>query len=126
MKQKIITVKQIETIEKLAESIFGNIKSSGFESFSRWLVENFGYFDHLTISSSTASKVIEKLKEQRGANSSAKPSTPAGFWDSVVRVMAKVYLKGFYEGRVAKEQNAPSLDELERMIKEEFLGAESA
>ena len=125
MKQKLITVKQIETIEKLAEPIFGNIKSSGFKSFSRWLVENFGYFDHLNTSSATASKIIQKLKETRGSNSSAKPSVPAGFWDGVVRVMAKVYLKGFYEGRVAKE-SAPSLDELERVIKEEFLSSKSA
>ena len=118
MKQKLITDKQIETIERLAEPIFGNIRLSGFEKFSRWLAENFEIFSYLDIDKKTAGAIIEKLISLN-KNKPSDGANLASFWSSVVRVMAKVYLKGFYDGR--KSDKPLSLDELERVIRDELV-----
>ena len=103
------TDKQIETIEQLYKLAFGD-----FEKFSKWLVENFGYFSYLDIDKKTASDIIEKLK-----SISKRNPKKSGFWSSIIRVIAKVYLKGFYDGR---EKKTPlNLEELEKIIKKELL-----
>jgi len=107
------TDKQIENIEQLYKLAFGD-----FEKFSKWLVENFGYFSYLDIDKKTASEIIKKLKSI-SKKDTKKDTKKSGFWSSIIRVIAKVYLKGFYDGR---EKKTPlNLEELEEIIKKELL-----
>ncbi|WOE69115.1 hypothetical protein RZR97_08335 [Hydrogenimonas thermophila] len=122
---KAVTSKQREMIKTLAEPVFGNIEGSGFLPFSEWLMENFGFFDIYTMDAMDANKVIERLKEKGVCRTKAKgkpippPNVPeakkSAFWKGVVKAMAKVYLRGFYEGSVSKEP-PPALEVIEEEI----------
>ncbi len=122
---KVITSEQRKMIKTLAEPVFGDIEGSGFLPFSEWLMENFGYFDIYTLDEADAAKVIERLKKKsaRKTKPKGKAITPpnvheakkSAFWKGVVKAMAKVYLRGFYEGSVSKEPPA-SLEAIEEEI----------
>jgi len=138
MKHAHATTAQRNEIKRLGQKAFsGDIESEAFIEFSNWLQQNYMIFSLNDISFSLAPEVIEALKRKLGTASPPlqkhePPQTPPpepqkspqskklGLGDPMLKITAKIYLKGFYEGQLFPKETPPSIDEIVKTIKEEM------
>lgn len=135
------THKQRDEIKRLGNAVFGDdIESGAFLIFSNWLQQHYGIFALQDITYSQAPDIIEKLKKLQkekklyGKAYSLEPraqtplesatkapqSKKLGLGDPMLRIAAKIYLKGFYEGQLFPRDTPPSIDDIVRITKEEM------
>ena len=50
----------------------------------------------------------------------APQSKKLGLGDPMLRIAAKIYLKGFYEGQIHTKETPPSIDDIVKITKEEM------
>ena len=129
------TEAQRAEIKRIGRQVFGaDIESEAFIAFSNWLQRHYGIFALQDISFQAAGDVIERLKNERDTNKKTQPppQTPSetapkapqskklGLGDPMLRIAAKIYLKGFYKGQIHTKETPPSIDDIVRITKEEM------
>jgi hypothetical protein len=116
---KLLTAKQRDTIESMYLSVFGDELS-----FLAWLRDVHEYFSIADLDTKTASRVIDDLKGMKKPKREVRPkesrdNTQASeFWLPVIKIVAKIYLKGVQDGQNGKR--VYTVDEAIEEIKDEL------
>lgn len=116
---KPLTAKQNDTIESMYLGVFDDELS-----FLAWLTKVHEYFKIEDLDTKTASRVIDDLKGMKKHKREARPketsdnTQASGFWIPMIKVVAKIYLKGVQDGQNGK--SVYTIDEAIEEIKDEL------